>query len=324
MIEDQYQAALTRAGYFSQALAGHLLLRGPDRLAFLQRQTTQDAGGLKPGQAVLTVLTSPAARIADVFYLLAFPDEENDSLEVLSLAGHSSQTAGYLKSRIFFNDNVTLLDQTSQTRQLDLFGPAAEAVLQALGLPVPDLVGGYLLGTASEVQVGVLKHDPSIGLGYRLLVSSSGAESLTRALAASGVVEISPETYAVLRVERGLPAPEAELSEAYTPLEVGLGGAISHSKGCYTGQEVIARQVNYDKVTRQLAGLSLPAPVPSGTSVMIEGRPVGTVTSAVLSPRFGPIALAVLKRPHFQPGTAVQLQAGGQEMQAEVKSVPYE
>src|SRR5690606_39681801 len=114
----------------------------------------------------------------------------------------------------------------------------------------------------------------------------------------AGAVPLGEEAYDVLRVEAGLPASGTELTEDFTPLETGLAYTVSTSKGCYTGQEVLARQINYDKVSRQLVGLRLKEPAPAGSAVRAEGRPAGTVTSVVLSPEHGWIALAVVRRPH--------------------------
>jgi folate-binding protein YgfZ len=112
-------------------------------------------------------------------------------------------------------------------------------------------------------------------------------------------------------VENGLPAAESELTGDYTPLEMGLETAISNTKGCFTGQEVIARQLNYDKVTQHLVILRLQAHGEAGERAWVEGRPVGLLTSAVQSPRFGPLALAVIKRPYHQPGTGVIIGGDG-------------
>ena len=95
------------------------------------------------------------------------------------------------------------------------------------------------------------------------------------------------------------------------------------AKGCYTGQEVLARQINYDKITRQMVGLRLETPVQRGAAVQVEGRGAGEVTSAVVSPRFGAIALAVVKRPHFEPGTVVMVASGEETARGEVVSLPF-
>jgi folate-binding protein YgfZ len=135
---------------------------------------------------------------------------------------------------------------------------------------------------------------------------------------------LQDQTYQILRVEAGIPAPRAELTEDYTPLETGLGWAVAEGKGCYTGQEVIARQLTYDKVTQHLVGLRLNRSAQPGKRVWAEGKPAGAVTSAVHSPRFGEIALAIIKRPHHQAGTLVH--AGDTEAQsipATVTSLPF-
>jgi folate-binding protein YgfZ len=134
-------------------------------------------------------------------------------------------------------------------------------------------------------------------------------------------VLLSPEAYEVRRVELGLPGPARELTEDYTPLETNLDAAISDSKGCYTGQEIIARQVTYDKITKRMAGLKLQAPVAAGAAVHVEGRGAGEVTSAVHSPNCGAIALAILKRPHHAPGTAVTV--GEEGTRGVVVALPF-
>ena len=110
------------------------------------------------------------------------------------------------------------------------------------------------------------------------------------------------------RVELGRPASGAELVEEYNPLEAGLAWACAENKGCYTGQEIIARQITYDKVTKTLVGLRLAGAVAQGSEVTVEGRPVGVVTSVAHSPSLNaPIALAIIKRPHNAPGTDAQV-----------------
>jgi folate-binding Fe-S cluster repair protein YgfZ len=99
--------------------------------------------------------------------------------------------------------------------------------------------------------------------------------------------------------------------------------AIHEAKGCYTGQEVIARQINYDKIARRLVGLRLDAPVSAGATVLVEGRSAGEVTSAALSPRCGPIALAVLRRPHFAPGTPVSVTEAAGAVHGTVTALPF-
>ena len=128
-----------------------------------------------------------------------------------------------------------------------------------------------------------------------------------------------------MRIEKGIPAAGHELVEDYTPLEIGFRCAISDNKGCYTGQEVIARQINYDKVTKHLVGLCLEK-IPLENLTLYSGennQPAGKVTSSELSPRFGPIALAVVKRPFHEPGTELFLRFDDAELPALVNKLPF-
>ena len=314
-----YEAALTRAAFIHQQNAGYLCIRGADRRTFLQRQSTNDLNLLAPDRLLATVLTSPSARILDVFMLY---EEGPDTVAALSLPGQAARTFQYLKSRIFFMDKVTLEDASAAFAQFDLIGPQAPSVLQGLGL-TQVLVENQLLQTAlAGIPVTLFQLD---GFGYRLVSDSRDVAGVLSTLAGAGVEQLSNESYEVLRVEAGLPAANAELTEDYTPLETGLDRAVSDSKGCYTGQEVIARQLTYDKVTQRLVGLRLNAPASPGERLLSpsEGRSAGKVTSAVTSPRFGPIALGVVRRPYDVPGTRLALSSNPGAPEATVTPLPF-
>jgi folate-binding protein YgfZ len=112
--------------------------------------------------------------------------------------------------------------------------------------------------------------------------------------------------YHARRVELGRPAPGAELTGEYNPLEAGLAWACAENKGCYTGQEIIARQVTYDKVTRMLVGLHSARPLAAGAALTADGREVGAVTSVAWSPALDAhLALAIVKRPHNAAGATL-------------------
>jgi folate-binding protein YgfZ len=314
-----YSAATNGAAYFPQPAAGYLRIGGPDRQTFLQRQTTNDVRLLTPGRALVSVLTSPAARILDVLTLVAEPGE---SLGALTLTGRAAETFRYLRSRIFFMDKVTLEDASAEFAQFDLLGPAAPDVLRRLGFDRPPDVNEAVAAEVAGAQARALYGE---GLGFRLLFPASQAQAVTAALASAGADRLSVESFAVLRVEAGQPAGGHELVEDFTPLETGLAASISDSKGCYTGQEVIARQITYDKVTRLLVGLTLEGAVNVGDRVWsgAEDRSAGRITSTAHSPRFGHIALAVLRRPLNEPGTAVTVGEREGGVPAVVVDLPF-
>jgi folate-binding protein YgfZ len=142
-------------------------------------------------------------------------------------------------------------------------------------------------------------------LTCRLLFPIELQNVVNKAIRDSGGEELSSFEYNLLRLEAGFPIETRELTEEYSPLEVGLENFISTSKGCYTGQEVIARQLNYDKVARQICGLNLGKMAEIGDKVWSDGQTIGVVTSVGNSPKFGLIALGVLRKPYNQAGTQV-------------------
>ena len=244
-----------------------------DRLAFLQRQTTNDVTLLSPSRSILTVLTNPAGRILDALLLI---HESDEGIGMLTLPGQAGETSRYLKSRIFFRDQVSLTDASSEVAQFDLGGPAAPGLLAGLGIPVSPEPGEVLAGKIEGVTVQVIGTPGFSRAGYRLLVHTVDCERLEAALVGREAIQLSEANYHILRVENGLPAAGSELTGDYTPLEVGLETTISTTKGCYTGQEVIARQMNYDKVTQHLVVLRLQAPGVRGERAWGRG-PAGGV-----------------------------------------------
>ena len=314
-----YQATLQRVAYFHQTNAGFFRLSGADRLDFIQRQSTNDLRQLTSEQIVLTVLTSPTARILDVLCLL----DEGESLGVIPLPGRQEQTTQFLRSRIFFSDQVTVTDASAGYSQVFVVGPQAQVILESLGIQPPPL---NHLSTAEidDQRVIVIAREIFAAVNYHLLLPPASLDFWLAALSQRDAQPLDEETFEILRVESGEPGTSAELISDYTPLEVGLQKMISGSKGCYTGQEIIARQVTYDKITKHLVGLKVDERVGVGASILVDAKSVGTVTSVAQSPRFGHIALGVVRRPHAEPGSNLVISsASGASIPARVADLPF-
>jgi folate-binding protein YgfZ len=306
-IEQEYSVLTQGAALQPRPDGGVLALRDADRVDFLQRMTTNNIQALRDGQSCVTVLTSPTAKIVQVFTVLAQPDE----LLLLPARGETAALARHLRGQIFFMDKVKVADRSAEYVRLRLMGPQAGGVLAALGLDVQAAADGDWRSSGGVLAV----YQPHFDLpGYEVLVEQpQAAEFLGQAAAAGAVPLTTEDAYQVRRVELGRPLPGAELTGEYNPLEAGLGWACADDKGCYTGQEIIARQVTYDKVTRYLVGIAAPELLAAGAPLAVGGREVGTVTSAAYSPgRRTPVALAVVKRPHDAAGT--ELQCGAQSV----------
>ena len=317
-----YQAALEGSAWYGIPQPGCLVISGHDRNDFLQRQTTNDIRLLADNRALSTILTSPNARILDVLYILP---GLNETILALTLPGQGSQTAAFFKKRIFFKDQVVVEDVSQQYTQIDLLGPCRVDVVKQLGFteqPQPD---GIMQIELEGQPVYLLNNSVPVWSGWRLFFHSSIEKIIHALLHKASAQQLTHETYQILNLESGIPQAPSELNEDYTPLETGLIAAISDSKGCYTGQEIIARQINYDKITQGLCGLRLSELPLTGNSIWVEERLVGKITSTGISPRFGPIGLAMIKRPFFEPDTHIQVGSHpDQSQQASVCKLPFE
>lgn len=314
-----YQAAQEGAAIWAVPDPGYLIVRGEHQQDFVQRQTTNDVRQLAPGRTQPTVLTSPTARILDVWRLVP----EAEGIGIVTLPGRGAHTARYLQSRIFFMDKVTVTDASAEVAQVEVIGPNAATLLGEIGVPAPPDQDALL---EAPFEGGALR---AIGLDaagghFLLLVPSAGQDALLARLSDAGAAALDEAAYEALRIEAGLPGPARELTEDFTPLEANLDAAISLAKGCYTGQEILARQVNYDKITRRLVGLRLASAAAPGAAVQVDGRTAGEVTSVVESPRYGWVALAVVKRPHHAPGTEVMVQDEVRTVAATVAALPFD
>jgi folate-binding protein YgfZ len=291
-----YDALRQRAVIWAPPAADVLRLTDADRVDFLQRMTTNDIKRLRPNSSCVTVLTSPTAKILHVFTVMA----DDDVLWLLPAPGEGAALEQHLRGQIFFMDKVRVSRPEVSVTRLRIVGPDAAEALARIGFDeLPDTEGGWLrIG-----KLVILKQEEFDLPGYELLVPS---EQCTDVLERLAVIPLDEATYMARRIELGRPASGAELIDEYSPLEAGLGWACAENKGCYTGQEIIARQVTYDKITRSLVGLRSDTLLAAGADVALEGRTIGQVTSAAASPALQtPIALAILKRPHHAAGTVV-------------------
>jgi folate-binding protein YgfZ len=321
-----YTAARENCVFYPVPDSGVLQITGPDRSEFLQRQTTNDLKQLSAGHTLTTILTSATGRVLDVLTLLDLVAQapETGVYLAITLPGKGVQTADFLQKKIFFMDKVTVENLSQDYRLITLEGPGIIRVLNKTGLlPAP---GTSEVSAASIDGAPVWLFDRSVqsGAGVNVVAPAAMVEDLTARLTQAGAEALDTTTAEVLRVETGLAGVKGELNGDYTPLETNLDWAISSTKGCYTGQEVIARQITYDKVTRKLVGIKLAAKVKVGDPVWVEGKTVGAVTSFAISPRGGPLALAILKRPHHLPGTSVLVGDSASGHAGEVHALPFQ
>ena len=307
MDRDMYASALERTVIADERTAGRIFMRGRDRAALLHRLSTNDIERLKPGEGTLTVLTTPIGRIIDLLTVHAL----DDALLIVTSPDQGPPVFGHLRRNIFFNDQVTLEAAGRTHAQMALYGPKAACLIAELTGAAIDLpLHGITTTVIAGVRLLIARRKPIGGDSFTLYIPSDGYDAVYAALLTSAT-PIDSDTLDVLRIEQGYGAFGRELSQEYIPLETGLLDAVSFSKGCYVGQEIIARMESRGRLAKRLCGLQLNQPVTPPAKLVCDGRDAGDLTSAAVSPRFGPIALAYVRTAYAEPGTVVGVEGTG-------------
>ena len=281
---------------------GVLDVEGADRVAFLQGQLTQDVTAMAPGDVRPAAGLTPKGKIVFLARLLALPD----SLRLLVPSDAREGILAHVKKYVIFQ-KVAIADRSSDFALVGLYGP------RAAGIAAPE--GAITLPGEGEFSV-------------EALVPSRSVEDFERILAGAGSARVSESTADVLRVEAGRPRFGSDVDNSHFPDEVGLDAAISTTKGCYVGQEIVARTRTYGRVNRRLVGFRFPDGPVEASSLLKRPEETepgkieqGRVTSAVVSPVFGPIGLGYAFR-DVPAGTRL-VSADGAARAAVVSGLPF-
>ena len=295
---------------------GLIQLSGADRLRYLHNQTTNTLQTRQPGEGCETVFVTSTARTMDL--ATAYCLEEH--LWVLVSPQCRQPLMKWLDRYLFPMDQVTLTDLSPDYSIFSLMGPESDAIMEKLGAAdaVKQALHHHQLRELNGVGVRVAQGSGLSDQGYTLIVPTSEAQQLWQMLMDLDVVPLGEQVWQHLRILHGRPEPDAELTEDYNPLEAGLWQTISFDKGCYIGQETIARLNTYKGVKQYLWGLRLSAAVSPGTPITVEGNKIGILTS-----------YTEMEQPPFGLGY-VRVKAGGAgltvqvgEATAEVVEVPF-
>jgi folate-binding protein YgfZ len=323
---DAYDAARQRAATIDRSDRGRLVVSGADRAAYLQGLLTQDVAALTAGQGCYAAyLTAQGRMIADLYVY------ELGDVMLLTMVGGVKDTVLGKLAQFIFTEDVTLGDVTDTFVQAAVIGPRAAATVAAVMTGVPEAVltalpehgnvRAFFDGTPAIVTRVTDPGEP----GFDVFVERAHAPALGAALGQHGAIALDTETAEAIRLEAGVPLFHRDMDEETIPLEAGIESrAISFTKGCYVGQEVIIRVMHrgHGRVARKLVGLSIDgAAVPApGAVARIGDRDVGVVTSSACSPALNhPIALAYLQRDFTAPQTVVVVDG----MSATVTPLPF-
>ena len=307
------------------------MLTGKDRLAYLQGLLTNDIAALTPGTGCYAAFLTPQGRMISDLRVVDLGDA--------TLLDLPASTAGDVRSRLerfIFSEDVHVEDVTNAFGEIGVYGPDAARVVASILPGALDVEALDALRTyeARRTQYGtteliVIRSDePGIG-GFDLVVARDHVSPLRDGLLRAGAAEADEEAVERVRIESGRPRFGVDMDHDTIPLEAGIEErAISRTKGCYVGQEVIIRVIDrgHGRVARRLVGLAIEgATVPSPADVIVGGeREIGRVTSAVLSPALGrPIALGYVHRDFVQPGTPVQIAHATGRLVAQVAALPF-
>jgi len=305
---DRLAAARARCGVADRSDLARLLATGRDILDLLHRLSTGDVKGLKPGEGRPTVLTSAKGRIVERLFVHHLGP---DGVLLVAGPGAGARVLAHLK-KFTFAEDTGLSDLAPSTAAYAVVGPKWADASRAAALPeLPPF--GAASCTVGGVDARVVRTNGFDAGGVLVICKRSDAPRVESALVGAcesiGGAAIDAVTLETWRVLEGLPAAGYELTEEHNPLEAGLRDAISFTKGCYVGQEVVARLNTYDKVSRELVRLDLApgAPVPTpGAVVRYDGREIGAITSAVMLPGGdSAVALAYVKSREIPEGDAV-------------------
>ena len=307
-----------------QSARARLRVRGKDRHDFVQRMCTNDVKRVAGGVGLAAAFTNAKGRLLDHVRLA----ERGDELVLLGSEGQAAPLKAWLEKHVVMEE-LELVDAAESEASLLAFGPRAEAAVESvLGeLPAP-VDGGFGVRRApfADGEVLLLGSGAPPLQALELLVPAALAGRLFARLIEAGLAPIGEQAWSQVRVEAGIPQHGREIQENANPLEAGLLHAVSFQKGCYIGQEVVARLNSYAKVQRHLVGARFPASVdPTAVNeIFWDLLRVGHASSVARSPRLdATVALAFVKSEYSKPGTPVYTVRAGERFEGVLCEVPF-
>lgn len=327
----EHAALRAAAGVMDLGFRSRLCLTGADRLRFLHGQVTNNVKDLKPGQGCYAALVTAKGKLQSDLNIYCLADEVLLDFEPGLGAGVAERFEKFIIA-----DDVQIVDVAPHYGLLSVQGPKAGEVVSKLGLGLALSEKPLHFTKVSDATIGevyCVNHSRGTAAGCDLFVPTGSlaavADKLIAAARELGGRACGWEALELVRVEAGIPRFGADMDETNLAPEAGIEArAISYSKGCYIGQEVIARIRTYGQVAKSLRGLVLPddlRELPARGAKLFSGdKEAGFVTSAIVSPAFRKnIALSYVRREHHEPGVTLQAQHGGKLFPVTVTSLPF-
>jgi folate-binding protein YgfZ len=308
-LDAQYRQLREECGLLDRSGRAGIVVLGPDGAEYLQGQLTNDVEALAVGEGQYAALLDRKGHMQSDMRVLRAASEEI----LLDFEPTARDAAVRHLTMYSVGRNVQVIDVTEERAIVSLIGPRAAEI--AGTPPLPEFANEKTSVAGIEV-LAVGTRD-----GIDLFLPAAERERLLGALFDAGAVEVSPEAVEILRVEAGVPRFGAEMDTATMPAEAAIvDEAVSFTKGCYIGQETVARLHYKGKPNRHLRGLRLSGAAAPGASLRLGEKEVGTLGGSVVSPALGPIGLAIVRR-EAEPGVA--LSVGEDGVTAEVVALPF-
>ncbi|MDE2717256.1 MAG: hypothetical protein OXI33_09595 [Chloroflexota bacterium] len=309
--EEQYRALTSGVAVLDRSDAGRLALTGDDALDLINRLSTNELATLEVGAGAATVLTTNKGRIVDLLHV----HWSEDRLVVFTSPENQQRVAEWIDFYTFVED-VAIEDVTGETAMLSLTGLDSTKFMDKLTNGQTSSLATYarLSAQISDVAAEVYRSDFLGPPSFDIVVDAEHRDSLFGVLTNVGATPAGADVVEAVRVQRGIPAFGKELTEDYNPHEANLVHHVSFSKGCYIGQEVIARLQTYKKVSKYLVGLRWDGDGPApGSFLTHDGKRMGIVTSVARLPHTGAnVGLAYVRKQFGDDGTTVVDETGNE------------
>ena len=320
---NEYSALHNGALFFDRSDRNRVRVSGPKAAELLTGMVTNDVSALVPGEGQYAAALTPKGKIVADLRIFALDDALLVDTSVAAASGWKDMVRKYINPRV-----APYHDVTSELSDLGVFGRASRSIVsRVMDLDDKDLTAlppyGNIVRPFAEAMV-IIARVPEMDLdGFEIFIPAGAADSLTHRFLAAGVSPGGRDTWEIARIESGRPQWGADMDDQTLPQEANFDelGAISYTKGCYIGQETVARvhfRGHVNRFLRRLRFVTRPAP-PTGAELVDEtGKVIGDIRSVALSPRFGGVALGMVRH-EVAPGTTLQARWSGGECSVQIE-----
>jgi tRNA-modifying protein YgfZ len=333
----EHAALVEGCGLLDRSERGKLALTGPGAVEFLNGQVTNELSTLQPGGGCYAAFLTHKGKMLGDLRILAVGDAAATDAEAGGDAAGGETAAAGVSELLLDTERVALQGLFDMIRRfkvgyelelhkrtlerglLSLIGPDAATVAGVDGPEgvLPEVEHAHAATTIDGVDALAVRTD----VGVDLICDAADTDALSAALQVRGAMPVSEAAAECVRIEHGRPRYGLDLDDSVIPQEAGLNErAVSFTKGCYVGQETVARLYYKGKPNRHLRGLRLSRPAAPGEQLLLGERPVGRLASTAVSPTLGPIALALVRR-EAEPGSVISV--GEHGVSAQVVALPF-